>query len=165
MDLKAEDFEALEAGFPAERDPSRVDYMKFAYEVNKIFTVKELEKDPTMKVPEYTVNPVLDPEDVLTPEEEVKVDACLKRLGDIVRKRKLHVKPMFQAKDVAKSGVVMNTRFRAILDFHKVTLSDIEYELLCKRFMAKAKNEVNYVDFDNVLRRYSGDIEPEATTA
>jgi len=56
----------------------------------------------------------------------------------------------------------MDTRFRAILDFHKITLSDDEYSLLCKRFMAKAKNEVNYVAFDNVLRVYSGDIEKVA---
>jgi len=65
---------------------------------------------------------------------------------------------------VPKSGVVLNTRFRAILDFHKVKLSDEEYELLCKRFISKAKNEVNYVDFDKVLRYYSGDWEKEDTT-
>ena len=28
------------------------------------------------------------------------------------------------------------------------------------RFRARATNEINYVDFDNLLRRYSGDIEP-----
>jgi hypothetical protein len=55
------------------------------------------------------------------------------------------------------SGVVLNTRFRAILDFHKITLSEAEYALLCKRFRSKAKNEVNYVDFVNVLRHYAGD--------
>ncbi len=60
---------------------------------------------------------------------------------------------------MAKSGVVLDTRFRAILDFHKVALNDEEYRLLCKRFMAKAKNEVNYVEFDNLLRHYSGDWE------
>lgn len=57
------------------------------------------------------------------------------------------------------SGVVLNTRFRAILDFHKITLNEEEYRLLCKRFVWKAKNEVNYVDFVNVLRHYSGDYE------
>ena len=56
---------------------------------------------------------------------------------------------------------MLDTRFRAILDFHKVSLSDIEYQLLCKRFMSKAKNEVNYVEFDRVLRVYSGDWEKD----
>jgi len=98
MDLKAEDFIALENGFKSERDLERIDYVKFAAEVNRIFTVPELEKDPTKRPVEYDIASVLDPEDVLTPDEEKKVDECLKRLGDIVKKRKLHVKPMFQAK-------------------------------------------------------------------
>ena len=98
MDLKEEDFAALEAGFPSARDNIHIDYVKFSQEVNGIFTLAGLEKDPTQQPKAFSVASVLDPEDVLTPEEEKKVDACLKRLGDIVQKRKLHVKPMFQAK-------------------------------------------------------------------
>ena len=98
MDLSSEDYIVLERGFPSERDPERVNYVFFADEVGRIFTLKELEKEPETKVETYVVSSVLDPDDVLTPEEEVKVDACLRRLGSIVRIRKLHVKPMFQAK-------------------------------------------------------------------
>ena len=32
-----------------------------------------------------------------------------------------------------------------------------EYGIIKKRFMAKAANEINYVEFDHVLRHYSGD--------
>ncbi len=35
--------------------------------------------------------------------------------------------------DRAKGGFVANTRFRQILDFHKIYLSDREFELLCRR--------------------------------
>jgi hypothetical protein len=98
MDLKEPDYAVLVAGFPSERDPSRVDYVKFANQVNLIFTDKNLEKDPVKHVLPYEVVKLLDPDDVLNSDEEVKLDACLKRLGDIVYKRKLHVKPMFQAK-------------------------------------------------------------------
>lgn len=98
MDLNENDFNTLVNGYKSERDPERVDYVAFAKEVNKIFTLKDLEYDPTKKVESYGITQVLDPEDMLTPEEEVKVDVCLKRLGDIVKKRKLHIKPMFQAK-------------------------------------------------------------------
>lgn len=55
----------------------------------------------------------------------------------------------------------MDTRFRAILDFHQITLAEEEYLLLRKRFIAKARNEINYVDFDKILRYYSGDWERE----
>jgi hypothetical protein len=98
MDLNENDLNAIVNNYKSGRDPERVDYVAFAKEVNKIFTLKDLEYDPTKKIEAYGITQVLDPEDVLNPEEEVKVDACLKRLGDIVKKRKLHVKPMFQAK-------------------------------------------------------------------
>jgi hypothetical protein len=98
MNLTEEEYEVLIKGFMSERDSNRVDYAAFAREVNKIFTLKELTSEPTMKIPSYGVTSVLAQEDVLTPEEEVKVDTCLKRLGDIKKKKKLHFKPMFQAK-------------------------------------------------------------------
>jgi len=98
MDLTESDLNTLANNFKSERDPERVDYMSFTKEINKIFTVRDIEYEPTKKIETYLVSAVLDPEDVLTPEEEVKVDSCLKRLGEIVKKRKLHIKPMFQAK-------------------------------------------------------------------
>ena len=41
----------------------------------------------------------------------------------------------------------------------RIALSDREYDLICKRFQAKAPNEINYVEFDHVMRHYSGDYE------
>ena len=61
--------------------------------------------------------------------------------------------------------MVLDTRFRAILDFHKIQLSEEEYGLLRKRFVAAAKNEINYIDFDNLLRHYSGDWEAQEIAA
>ncbi len=98
MDLKAEDYETLIKAFKSQHDPAMVNYAKFIDEINRIFTLPELEKDPVLKIPKFSVTAVLDPEDVLSGEEEKLVDGCMKRLGEIVRKRKLHVKPMFQAK-------------------------------------------------------------------
>ena len=42
----------------------------------------------------------------------------------------------------------------------KLVVSDAEFNLLVKRFQAKSILEVNYVEFDYVLRIYSGDSEP-----
>ena len=39
-------------------------------------------------------------------------------------------------------------------------VTDEEYAIIKKRFQAKAANEINYVEFDHVLRHYSGDHEP-----
>lgn len=42
----------------------------------------------------------------------------------------------------------------------KIYLTNEEFGLICRRFKAKADNEINYVEFDHVLRYYSGDHEP-----
>jgi len=51
------------------------------------------------------------------------------------------------------------TRFRSIFDNFKLLASEAEFALINKRFQAKAGNEINYVEFDYVLRHYSGDLE------
>ena len=72
--------------------------MKFVDEIHKIWTEKDLEKDPLKKVQNYGITSVLDPDDVLNTAEEGELEKCLQRLGELVKKRKLHIKPMFQAK-------------------------------------------------------------------
>jgi hypothetical protein len=69
------------------------------------------------------------------------------------------IKPFFRDKDRSNSGFVTNTRFRSIFDNQKLWITDSEYALINKRFQAKAANEINYVEFDHVLRLYSGDRE------
>lgn len=52
------------------------------------------------------------------------------------------------------------SRFRSIFDNFKMKANELEYKLINKRFQAGAGNEINYVEFDHVLRHYSGDHEP-----
>jgi len=51
------------------------------------------------------------------------------------------------------------TRFRSIFDNLKLQASEKEFSLINRRFQAKAANEINYVEFDYVLRHYSGDLQ------
>ena len=81
------------------------------------------------------------------------------RIGESVRLRRLLIKPFFQDKDRSNSGFVTNTRFRSIFDNQKLWLTDREYQLINIRFRAAADNEINYVEFDHVMRLYSGDRE------
>jgi hypothetical protein len=82
------------------------------------------------------------------------------RIGTVVRHQRLLLKPFFQDKDKSKSGFIASTRFRSIFDTMKLRVTDYEFSLINKRFQAKAANEINYVEFDHVLRYYSGDNEP-----
>ena len=69
------------------------------------------------------------------------------------------LKPFFQDKDKSSAGFINMTRFRSIFDNLKLQASEKEFSLINRRFQAKAANEINYVEFDYVLRHYSGDLQ------
>ena len=96
----------------------------------------------------------MDPKDVLNSDEEKELHDVLTRIGTIVNHRRLLLKPFFQDVDKSRSGFVANARFRSIFDSQKLYMTDREYYILNKRFQAKAANEINYVEFDHVLKTY-----------
>lgn len=51
--------------------------MQFNEDIEKIFTEKDLEKDPVKKIQEFKAPSILDPKDVLNNDEEQRLDACL----------------------------------------------------------------------------------------
>ena len=115
-------------------DPLKIDYVRFNEDIEKIFTEKDLEKDPLKKLTEFKAPSILDPKDVLNDQEEQVLEACLQRLGWFVKNRRLLIKPFMQDKDKSRSGFIANTRFRSIFETMKLSISDEEYELICKRF-------------------------------
>jgi len=128
-------------------------------DIENIFTLKDLEKNPQTTLSAFKAPSILDPQSTLSVDEEAELDTCMKRIGTDVRHRRLLIKPFFQDKDKSNSGFVSNTRFRSIFDNQKLWITDREYYLINKRFQAKAQNEINYVEFDHVMRLYSGDRE------
>jgi hypothetical protein len=137
-----------------------VNYVKFNEEIDNIFTDKFLEKDPIKTMTTFNAASILDPKDVLNDSEERELDQALQRIGTEVRHKRLLIKPFFQDKDKSKSSFIASSRFRSIFDMLKLTISNSEFALINKRFQAKAHNEINYVEFDHVLKRYSGDDQP-----
>lgn len=161
VQLTDQEYELLERHFAVANDQTRVNYVQFNEEIERIFTEKGLEKDPLKKVAEFRAPSILDPKHVLGEDEEAQLDACLQRLGQQVFLRRLYLKPFYQDIDKSKSGFIQVSRFRSIFDTMKLRVSEDEFRLINKRFQAKAHNEVNYVEFDYVLRYYSGDLEPQ----
>ena len=158
--LTNEEYETLERYYAVPNDSTKVNYIEFNEAIENIFTFKDLEKDPLKRTQEFHAPSILDPKHVLSRDEEEILDGCMQRLGWFVRNKRLLIKPFFQDKDKSKSGFVANTRFRSIFDNMKLQISDEEYKIIFKRFQAKADDEVNYVEFDFVLRSYSGDHDP-----
>jgi len=159
LQLTTEEYQKLENHFRDSENPTKIRYTEFNEEIEKIFTEKDLEKCPQKTLSDFKVPSILDPTNALTSCEEQELDCILKRIGTDVRNRRLLIKPFFQDKDRSNSGFVTNTRFRSIFDNQKLWITDKEFGLINKRFQAKAANEINYVEFDHVLRLYSGDRE------
>ena len=155
-----QEYELLERSFALPNDPTKVDYVTFNNEIEAIFTDKHLEKDPNKYPMEFKAPSILDPKDVLNEHEEQDLHNLLIALGIEVKNKRLLIKPFFQDKDKSKSGFIANTRFRSIFDNLKIQLNDYQFSLINKRFQARAENEINYVEFDHVLKQYSGDNMP-----
>lgn len=136
-----------------------VDYVRFSEEIDGIFTQKDLEKNPTKTLARFEAPSILMNKSALSEAECEQLHQLMERLGTHVRNHRLLIKPFFQDKDRSSSGFVNMTRFRQIMDNMKLRASDADFALLNKRFMAKASNEINYVEFDWVLRHYSGDLQ------
>lgn len=149
----------LENHFRCQSEPLKIRYFDFNEEIENIFTAKDLEKDPTKTLSGYKAPSILDPKNVLSEAEEQELMGLMQRIGTDVKHRRLLIKPFFQDKDKSQSGFVTNTRFRSIFDNQKLWITDREYYIINKRFQAGAANEINYVEFDYVMRHFSGDRE------
>lgn len=90
-----EEYDRLEKYFALPNDPTRINYIDFCEDVDKIFTEKDLEKNPTKKLTAFNAPSILDPKNVLDDEEEQNLHNCLMRIGTDVRYRRLLLKPYF----------------------------------------------------------------------
>ncbi len=150
--LEAETLSWLEQYYEDPADPTRVNYDRFLADVDIVFTQYELEKDPLVKPPVYDYSrtgfhPV---------PEQGSFEALMTRLGEVVFKRRLLLKPFFQDKDKTKSGKISFTRMRSILDYNRIPLTEEQYQLLCKRFSYEGI-EFNYAEFIELLKQYEKD--------
>lgn len=156
IDLSPQELQMLEDYYSD--TPDLANYAAFVELCEQVFTQKGLEKDPEVRLTAHQAPANLDPRDVLTDSEEVEMNDCMDRLGFQVKTRRILIKPFFQDKDKINAGWVTTTRFRSILTMANLPVSDREFELLSRRF-AHRRNEVNYLEFVELLKYYSGDIE------
>ena len=94
INLTNAEYSALEKAF-AMPDPKLVNYVEFCKLNEAIFTDVNLEKDPTKRLDTFKAPSILDPKDVLNDAEEQVLIACLRRLGEDVKHRRLLMKPHF----------------------------------------------------------------------
>jgi hypothetical protein len=96
--LTDQEFDILCDHFSDPADPLKINYIIFNEEIEKLFTEKDLEKNPVKKVQTFNAPSILDPKDVLNNDEELVLQDCLGRIGVEVKNRRLLIKPYFQDK-------------------------------------------------------------------
>ena len=161
LHLRSEEFDILEKFYSVHEEEDKVYYKDLVEEVETVFTIKNLEKDPLLRPKEYITPDFINPEKRLTEEEAVFLDKTLKKLALLSIKYRVMPKSFFRDNDRANIGTVPSSRFAAILSFFKLDVNEKEMNVIIKRFYSKNMIEINYYDFDYVLNKYIQMLEEE----
>lgn len=137
-----------------EGDQLRVHYKKLVDEVDTVFTIKGLEKDPLLRPGEFKTPDFLDPEKRLSETDNEFLHEVMIKLALLMRKYRVMPKAYFKDADKAKIGIIPSSKFASILNFLRLNVLEREMNILIKRFYGKNMIEINYFDFDHVLQKY-----------
>lgn len=153
IELSLAEYNFLEDLYRHPQDATKVCWHNFTRDINLVFAEEELEKDPLKQTKTFEIPKFLNPNTVLSAQEEAQLMKVLTDLGRFCFLNRILLKPHFQDKDRAKSGKIIFSRLRSILDFHKIALSQPEFDLICKRFAFEGF-EFNYLEFVEVLTHF-----------
>ena len=155
LHLRSEEFDVLEDFYSVrDNEEDKVYYKDLIEEVDTVFTIKGLEKDPLLRPKDYITPDFLNPEKRLTEEETKFLDKTLKKLALLSIKYRVMPKSFFRDNDRANIGVIPSSKFASVLSFFKLNADEKEMNILIKRFYSKNMIEINYYDFDYVLKKY-----------
>lgn len=152
--MRSEEYAVLEKHFQVEGDELRVNYKQLIDEVETVFTLKGLEKDPNVRPQEFSLPEFLDPEKRLLEEDNILLNEVMFKLALLMRKYRVMPKAYFKDADKAKIGIIPSSKFASILNFLRLDVLEKEMNILIKRFYGKNMIEINYFDFDSVLQKY-----------
>ena len=161
LHLREEEFQYLENFYSVPEQEDKVFYKDLIEEVETVFTLKELEKDPLLRPGEYKIPDFLNPDYRLNKDENEFLDKTMRKLALLSIKYRGMPKSFFRDNDRANIGVVPSSRFASVLSFFKLNADEKEMNILIKRFYSKNMIEINYYDFDYVLQNYVKMIEEE----
>lgn len=142
------------------RQPSgRVRYKEFCDIMENAFTVPDLEKKPTADVYRPPMGALSKAPNLLSAQEEDRVNEILKEIAETVRKRRLMVYPYFKDFDRSKGYTrgVTKPQFARMLHFLSITVRPQDLALLCKKFEYPVGGDINYSAFiQSIDSEYTG---------
>ena len=161
LNLREEEFQFLENFYSVPDQEDKVFYKDLVEEVETVFTLKSLEKDPLLRPGEYKIPDFLNPDYRLNKQENEFLDQTMRKLALLVRKYRVDPKSFFKDADRANIGIIASSKFSSILSTFRLNVDEKEMNILIKRFCGKSMIEINYFDFDDCLKKYVSLIEEE----
>ena len=161
LHLRKEEFEFLENFYSVPNEDDKVYYKDLVEEVETVFTLKNLEKDPLLRPGEFKIPDFLNPEKKLNQQENEFLDKTMRKLALLVRKYRVDPKSFFKDADRANIGIIASSKFSSILSTFRLTVNEKEMNILIKRFSGKSMIEINYYDFNDCLKKYVSMMEEE----
>ncbi|KAL9961377.1 hypothetical protein ACROYT_G030301 [Oculina patagonica] len=137
----------------------RVRYKEFCHIMENAFTVPDLEKKPTADVYRPPMGALSKAPNVLSAQEENRVNEILNQIAETVRKRRLMVYPYFKDFDRSKGYTrgVTKPQFARMLHFLSINVQPQDLALLCKKFEYPVGGDINYSAFiQSIDSEYTG---------
>ncbi|KAJ3109975.1 hypothetical protein HDU96_007005 [Phlyctochytrium bullatum] len=148
LDLSEVELATLETLYQNEKDTLLVDYIRFSDDVEKVFTTKGLEREPTKEPEPFSgylkgADPGLNE---LGGEGEMRVLAkALTRLRERIRQRRMDILPYLEDYDFVREGTITTNQFRSVLNTHNLPLDDEELRIIARRFSVDSSmDRINY---------------------
>ncbi|CAD5122359.1 DgyrCDS10796 [Dimorphilus gyrociliatus] len=135
--------------------PNHIEWERFSRDVEQIFTVDHLEKQPLRSVEQYRPSENL--ERKLPKEHYQTVKNILDRIAKEVKQRRIQLYPLFEDYDKVHNGTVTRNQFRRVLNELQLAgtvSSEFEWNTLLDAFNAKIANiydNVNYATFCDTI--------------
>ncbi|KAJ3035330.1 hypothetical protein HDV00_004058 [Rhizophlyctis rosea] len=145
-------------------DTGMVNYLAFSNAVESVFTLKNLEKCPTLEPQQFIVpqcrNPIGDvPLYKLTQVEESVLKRVMGRLMRKVEERRIDVLSYLEDFDFVREGTVTTNQYRSALHSIGLPVDDEEIRVLAKRFAAtKGMDRINYRAMAAYVNQGAGDM-------
>jgi len=130
--------------------PDYVDYLHFSDDIESVFTVKGLEKNPLYEPKQFHAH-LEEDKTKLGNEEEFMLNSVMHRLADRVRLRRIQILPLFGDYDRVHNGSVSRSQFRRVLSELELgsLVSTREFQVLYKKYdvLIGGKHDFNYILF------------------
>ena len=166
LTIKAE-LSALEKTYQSREDARMVDYVAFSDEIESVFTIKGLEKNPTIELKEFVPGEVDPTLNILSAKDQKVYQKILDRMVEKVRQRRIDPLTYLEDYDFIKegkfqtsnshTGTITTNQFRSVLNDVGLAVDDEEIGVLARRFATtKTMDRVNYRSFAAALSECAG---------